>query len=302
MNGHLILQSTGEGFALEPTSILGRSSDSTVQVPDAMVSRRHAMIREHPDGFWYFDLGSFNGSMVNGLRVTAARKLTSGDRIEIGDHAYLFEQEGQAATSAEQFIDATTLAQVKNGETILLVSDIQGYTALSERLSPDQLAPIIGSWYSQTEEILSRHGAILDKFIGDCALAYWTDTSAQSRIRAFQTAGAMQQSSIDTYNAHRQLLDSVGLTFWTGTAIHLGRVAYGGFSAQEFTLIGDPVNLVFRMEALTRSLGHSVVTSADFLRDWPDGVRYCKHLGPQQVKGRTAPVDVYAVEQVPGGG
>ncbi len=300
MTGRLINQATNEVFSLEPVSILGRSSDSTVQVPDAVVSRRHAMIREQPDGFWYFDLGSFNGSSLNGARVTAARKLTTGDHIEIGTQVYQFHQDGQSATSVEQFLDASTVAQVKSGDTILLVSDIQSYSTLSERLSPDQLAPIIGSWYSRTEEILSQNGAILDKFIGDCVLAYWTDTSTETRIRAFQTAGAMQQSAIDTYDTHKALLDSVGLTFWTGTAIHLGRVAYGGLSSQEFTLIGDAVNLVFRMESLTRSLGHSVVTSADFLREWPDGYRYCTHLGPQQVKGRQAPVDIYALERVPG--
>ena len=48
------------------------------------------------------------------------------------------------------------LVDEASGEVVLLVSDVQGFTALSERLAPDQLAPIIGSWYARTEAILDR--------------------------------------------------------------------------------------------------------------------------------------------------
>ena len=299
MKGRLTHNGTGLIFELEPRSILGRSPTSTVEIPDGRVSRRHAMICEYPDGFWYHDLGSFNGSSLNGMRVTGARKLTTGDQIEIGNQVFTFEQDGSPADSIESFVDASTLAHVKSGDCLLLVSDIQGYTTLSEHLSPDQLAPIIGSWYSRTEEILFNHGAILDKFIGDCVLAYWTDTSVSARIRAFQTAGAMQQSCIDTYEEHRPLLESLGLGFGKGTALHIGRVAFGGLSAQEFSLVGDAVNLAYRMESLTRTVGYPVVTSAQLVRDWPEGAQYCKWLGSHEVKGRSAKVDLYALERVP---
>jgi len=302
VQGRLVNESTEESFPLEGIVILGRSADSSIQVMDPSISRRHSMIRQQPDGFWYFDLGSFNGSYLNGSRATTSRKLHHGDRIELGDHVFRFEQVGSAEFPATGLEEASTLAQVRSGNAILLVSDIQGFTTLSERLNPDQLAPIIGSWYSQTEEILAGYGATLDKFIGDCVLAYWTDTSPENRKQAFRTAGALQESCIDTYHANRELLETMGLTFATGTAIHLGRVAYGGMSAREFTLLGDAVNLAFRLENLTREVGHSVLTSAEVLRDWPEGSHYCSHLGPQSVKGRQAPIDVWAVTRVPGGG
>ena len=300
MRARFVHQSTQHVFELEGVSIVGRSADATVPAIDPKVSRRHAMIRQQADGFWLFDLGSFNGSVINGARITGARKLCHGDLIEIGNQVYQFEQEGEAAEPVESFLDESTEAHIRSSEIILLVSDIQGYTRLSERLSPEQLAPIIGTWYARTEEILAQYGGILDKFIGDCVLAYWTDTSVAARLRVFDAARAMLQSCIETYDAHRELLEDVGLAFGSGVGIHLGRVVYGGLSSQEFSLIGDPVNVAFRLEALTREAGYPVLTSEEFLRDWPDGVQCCTPLGSHTIRGREATVEVYALEHLPG--
>jgi adenylate cyclase len=300
MQGLLIHETAQRTFNLEENCVLGRSADCSIQVLDPSISRRHAMIRQQSDGFYYFDLGSFNGSYLNGTRVTIHHKLTHGDRITLGDQVFRFEQTGEADSSEPALLEASTLAQVRSGNALLLVSDVQGFTKLSEKLSPDQLAPIIGSWYSQTEQILAAYGATLDKFDGDSVLAYWMDTSPEHRKQAFRTAGALQRATIDTHNTNRELLTGLGLNFAAGTAIHLGRVACGGMSAQEFTLLGDAVNVVFRLESLTRETGHDVLTSAEVLQGWPEGQHYCTSLGFRYVKGHQAPVDVWAVTQVPG--
>jgi phospholipid/cholesterol/gamma-HCH transport system permease protein len=133
-------------------------------------------------------------------------------------------------------ISQRTIADVRSRTVILLVSDIQGFTAISEKLTPDQLGPIIGSWYSRTESILNRHGANLDKFIGDCVLALaraarrprqfrWADCAAEMQncgamalpivslisllvglIMAYQAAVQLRQFGADIYVA-----DLVGL-------------------------------------------------------------------------------------------
>ena len=72
----------------------------------------------------------------------------------------------------------------------------------------------------------------------------------------------MQQSCIDTYEQDRETFDRVGLRFGVGAALHLGRVAHGGMSAREFTLLGDSVNVAFRIEALTRPLREPVIVHA----------------------------------------
>lgn len=300
MEGWLNETNTDRKFPLSEVTILGRSADCGVCIPLQEVSRRHAMIRRQDDGFWYFDLGSFNGSYINDRRVVTAQKLALGDIIHLSGHELVFSQSGVSIPAHSDLMGASTMAHVRSTTAILLVTDIQGFTALSEAIEPSALARIIGSWYSFTEQILARHGATLDKFIGDCALAYWTDSDIPNRIHAIRAAGEMQQSCINTYEAHRNVLDAAGLSFGACAAIHIGRVAYGGISAQEFTLLGDAVNVAFRVEALTRLLKEPVLVTDAFLSGWEKGPSYCRALGPQAIKGRSEPVSVHAVDRVPG--
>ncbi|MCB1076625.1 MAG: FHA domain-containing protein, partial [Verrucomicrobiae bacterium] len=96
MKGFLHNSTTGERAELAAVSMLGRSAECNVVIHDPRVSRRHAMIRRQDDGYWFFDLGSFNGSYLNGSRVTAARKLVPGDVLDFADNQFRFEQEGGA--------------------------------------------------------------------------------------------------------------------------------------------------------------------------------------------------------------
>ena len=295
--GKLHHDATGESFSLAEVSTIGRSRESTVPIPDPRVSRRHAMIRRQDDGFWYFDLGSVNGSLINGRRVTTSQLLATGDIIKIADHVFRFEGSPNPRRLHDGISMAEhTIADVSSREVILLVSDIRGFTAISEKLTPDQLAPMLGSWYSRTEMILNHHGASVDKFLGDCVLAYWLDTSPASRMAALKAAHAMRAACDEVQNEHRVVLRAFGLEFGSGVAVHKGPAAYGAFSSREFTLLGDAVNLTFRLEALTRTLGQSVLISADLLEGWSAGLAFCRSLGSHPVKGRDQPVEVYGLE------
>ena len=294
--GKLHDDASGEVFTLSELSVIGRSRESAVPVPDPRVSRRHAMIRRQHDGFWYFDLGSVNGSLINGRRVTTSQLLATGDEIRIADHRFRFEGGHRPdAGDFEASISDRTIADVRSREVVLLVSDIQRFTAISEKLSPDQLAPIIGSWYARTEAFLERHGATLDKFIGDCVLGYWLGTSTANRLNALQAAHAMRRACEDVLNEHRAVLDPLGLRFGSGATVHMGPAAHGAFSSREFTLLGDAVNLAFRLESLTRTLDQHVLVSADLLAGWDAGRAFCRNLGSHPVKGRDQPVEVYAL-------
>ncbi|MCX6874867.1 MAG: adenylate/guanylate cyclase domain-containing protein [Verrucomicrobia bacterium] len=293
---------TGEVFVLQELSVIGRSRESTVPVPDPRVSRRHAMIRRQNDGYWFFDLGSVNGSLLNGRRVTTSQLLANGDMIQIADRCFRFESGSHpGGMHGESSIAERTLADVRSRTVILLVSDIQGFTTIAEKLTPDQLAPIIGSWYARTASILERHGANLDKFIGDCVLGYWLDTAPASRLAALKAAHAMRMACDEVQDQHRGVLEPLGLRFGSGAAVHMGPAAYGAFGPREFTLLGDAVNLAFRLEALTRLLDQRVVVSADLFAGWSAGLSCCRQLGAHPVKGRSQEVEVYALECDPEG-
>jgi len=88
--GSLLLPN-GERVTLgERTLSVGRSTECDIVIPDTNVSRRHAEIRPTIDGFSLVDLGSTNGSLVNGERVTQ-RELREGDELVFGNTRFLFQ-------------------------------------------------------------------------------------------------------------------------------------------------------------------------------------------------------------------
>jgi hypothetical protein len=70
---------------------IGRGRDCDVVLEDSGISRRHAEIRPSGDGWTLEDLGSTNGVLVNGEKLTGARALSAGDRVELGSTEIVFE-------------------------------------------------------------------------------------------------------------------------------------------------------------------------------------------------------------------
>jgi pSer/pThr/pTyr-binding forkhead associated (FHA) protein len=75
----------------EAPVVIGRATDAGVQLTDTSVSRRHAEIRPSGDGFVVVDLGSTNGTRVNGAGISSERRLADGDTITVGDSSLRFE-------------------------------------------------------------------------------------------------------------------------------------------------------------------------------------------------------------------
>ena len=70
--------------------IIGRGEDSHVFLPDYRLSRRHAEVEQRIDGFYIVDLGSTNGTFLNGQRIVGERRLSDGDLISLGDSRLVF--------------------------------------------------------------------------------------------------------------------------------------------------------------------------------------------------------------------
>jgi len=284
----------GTTHELSDLTIFGRKADSAVHLADTRVSRRHAMIRRQEGGqFWFYDLGSFNGSYINDERVTATRQLEPNDVIRICDHEFRFLMliPGQMPVTSE--LDVTTVPM------LILVSDIKGFTRLSELIPHEELAQAIGSWYDYCTEILTEHGAAIDKFIGDAVLAYWTDVSANARKWAVMAARELRRGCEEIGQQMHHTFEKYGGEFASGVGLHSGDVAYGQFGQGGLTMLGDAVNTTFRVQAMTRLLGHDVLASGEFFSEWPEGIRFSQPLGVHELKGRLAPVELYAVDTTP---
>jgi phosphoserine phosphatase RsbU/P len=88
-----VLTAVGPGGRVPVTGrrmLIGRAEESDVFLLDTMLSRRHAELEQRDDGFYLVDLGSTNGTFVNGERVVGERRLRNGDMIALGDTRLLF--------------------------------------------------------------------------------------------------------------------------------------------------------------------------------------------------------------------
>ena len=301
MPGHLLESTTKRTIPLQDTMLFGRKKDCHIRLTDSRVSRQHAMIRRQDDGdYWFYDLGSSNGSYINDQRVITTRRLNSEDNIRICDQEYSFDsgEDSGRVSMTDDSLDAS-ISEIRTIPVIMLVSDIKGFTKISEKLPPDVLAQTIGSWYRECDEVLGDYGATVDKFIGDAVLAYWMDTSAETRTKALSAAKALGEACERISKLQAETFSEHQLTLESGLGLHLGKVAHGQMGQGTFTMLGDAVNITFRVESLTRPLKRDVLVSEEFLAGWDDGHGLCRHEGSHIVKGRTTPLEVYSVESYP---
>ena len=173
---------------------------------------------------------------------------------------------------------------VRNLRAALAMSDLRGFTAMSDALTPEQTVAQINAYLDcLVPEILQRGGEVL-KFIGDGVLAMAdADTLGQADACA---------RMLDAALAAQSALAKAG--FRAGIALHLGEAAFGNIGAgdrQDFTVIGRDVNMVARLEKMCGSLGENIVVSAAFAAalDHP-----WRRLGEFAFKGFEGARPVYA--------
>jgi len=104
---------TIEKFILVPTQVIGRQEDCEIRLSDSAVSRIHALVRYEEGNFVIYDLGSKSGSYVNSKKVgDAGTILYNGDRLEIGESAFIFE--GTKVNNQKRKNEGTTKTLIKD--------------------------------------------------------------------------------------------------------------------------------------------------------------------------------------------
>lgn len=82
---------TGTEFILDVTNTLGRVPPNTVVIPDPAISARHARLSYHQGRWWLEDLGSANGTYLNGVLVEKPTPVADGDEIELAQVKFRLE-------------------------------------------------------------------------------------------------------------------------------------------------------------------------------------------------------------------
>ena len=137
-------------------------------------------------------------------------------------------------------------------DVVVLMSDIRGFTALSESLDPEVIIQLLNRYFSEMIEVIQAHNGIIVDFFGDAVLAFFDPLAgdiSQTTLTAVQCAGRMQER-MDSFNLKMNRDDLPGLGM--GIGINAGPVVVGniGSSARaKYGIVGSPVNLTSRIQA-----------------------------------------------------
>lgn len=179
----------------------------------------------------------------------------------------------------------------------ILFSDIRGFTTMSAALSATDVVRFLNRYLDRMNEIIFRHGGMIDKFIGDAILAVFgiPDQKPGDADRALACARDMV-AALDEINAwwvaqgHAPV--KIGIGIHRGTVVH-GNI--GSSSRMEYTVIGDTVNAASRVEGLTKDHGRAIVVTDAVVDALAVGAGDVEFLGEQVLRGRSTPTKLYGL-------
>jgi adenylate cyclase len=178
----------------------------------------------------------------------------------------------------------------------VLFSDIRGFTTISERLAPEQVDEMLREYLTVMTEVVFRHRGTIDKYMGDGIMALYNAPreDAEHALNAIRTALEFQERT-SGFSARWQT--KLGVSIRCGVGINSGEAIVGSLGSKqrnEYTAIGDPVNLAARLESVTKDYGVPIIIS-EYTYEYVKGRFPTKELDTVTVKGKSQPVKIYGV-------
>jgi len=208
----------------------------------------------------------------------------------------------------QAFASGNLRLEGQNVTATVLISDIRGFTTLSENEEPTTVLAWLNEYFGGLVPIISGHGGVVDKFEGDAILAFFGILprplpQKESAYQACLAAVAMLKR-IDRLNDQRA---ANGLPpYVTGIGLNTGAVTAGGLGTADrlnYTVIGDAVNIAQRLESMTRQFGaNAIVLSENTAAALEEHAAefHLELLGTQALKGKREEVIVYRLHGLNG--
>ena len=180
----------------------------------------------------------------------------------------------------------------------VLFVDIRGFTTMSEILEPTEVVQILNRYLELTSRCIFKNNGTLDKFVGDCTMAFWGAPLPQedSIYKAVKTAFDMIEQSKEL---QKELEEKFGRTVSFGVGVHYGPAVVGNIGASnrmDYTAIGDTVNTAARLEA--NAPGGCVYVSRAVADALEGRVRFTSLGDSIKLKGKAAGFEVLRVEEL----
>lgn len=176
----------------------------------------------------------------------------------------------------------------------VLFTDIQDFTTISERHSPEAVVAMLSTYFQVMNEIVERHNGVIIQYLGDSIYAMWNAPAAdESHVEDGCLCALDLKAAIDAFNARNradgrpELITRFGLH--TGVAV-VGSV--GARSRLQYTAMGDTINVASRLEGMNKQYGTTILASGA-VRDAAQDDFVFRPLGTAQAKGRHEEIEIY---------
>ena len=230
---------------------------------------------------------SFNRMIIE-LRAKERIKDTFGKYMDPRIVSGLIATSGEHADTAERRI------------ITVFFSDIKSFSSLSEQLTASAMVHLLNAYFTAVTQAIRDHRGIIDKYIGDGVMAFWTPPFSPGDQHATDAclAALLQQEAIDAFR--RELPQLLGLRrhvpdFKVRMGLATGEVVIGTIgseTARSYTVIGDIVNTASRLEGINKMYGTGIVVAEDTYRLAQQAVE-ARELDFVTVVGKTEPVRIF---------
>jgi class 3 adenylate cyclase len=238
-------------------------------------------------------MGAFSAYAVNKLRGLVLKFAENFVRRQLAESALSRYVSHQVAKKILDSPDGGALmGEGRRTKAAVLISDIRGFTPLSDGMDPGELVKLLNSYFSRMVDVVFRHDGTLDKFVGDALIVVFNDPLEQpdAERRAVACAAEMQ-AELAVFNAAQAAAG--GKTLGVGIGVHSGSVVAGNVGSEfrmDYTVMGDTVNFASRLQgkapagAIYVSAAVREATAADFSY---------KDVGRLEFKGYSEPAPAF---------
>jgi len=185
----------------------------------------------------------------------------------------------------------------RDSEVTILLSDIRGFTAISERYQAIEVVNMLNHYFSRMNSIIVKYGGMIDKYMGDSIMVLFgvPEPKDDDILRAIVCAVEMQIAMDDVNHAN----SGIGLPdLYMGIGINTGSVSAGQLGSdlhREYSVIGDGVNLASRIES--HSLRGQILIS-EYTYERVKAKLEIGKINQVRVKGKSEPITLYEVVAV----
>jgi class 3 adenylate cyclase len=316
----------GKRVGVEQELVVGRAEGVDLVVDDGEISRRHAVFRSNGGELEVEDLGSLNGTWVNGERIAVATRLSREDVVKVGKtslQVLLSEPAEEAPPAGQEAPVGVIEGATEEGEAVpaepepspvpqaralpdllggthqdelrpvtALFADIVGSTGIGEQLSPDDVQTLVGECVTRMSRVVEQHGGTIDAYMGDGIAAFFGFPSAREDDAQRAARAALQ--IIEQIGAYAQEVRSMWSlpNFNIRVGLNTGQVGVGlvGAGNRRPVALGDTMNVAARLQSNAKpgTILAGGRTAAELHNRF-----LLEPLGEIVVKGRDAPVEVW---------